>query len=683
MVWPICIPSGSVNDTPLNTNPFTTRCMKYLVTIVLLATGLRLGLSGFPLFKDELATTSLFAQMPFWQIFINYQFPNNHILHSVLVHLLLEGFGLQEPILRLPVLLGSVISLIYAYRTTRLLTGSDWGGILAVLFLTFNYEHLYHSTNARGYLIIMVITQVIAHRLIQQYRSAQPTPLPWFVWAGMMVLLVAGTWTIPTFALFEASLILWGGIMIFFRNRKGSAPPTTERIPILLELQLIAAGLIGFGMLYVQYGIIIPRHIFLKAVGDPSDNFQLGGYLLDKMQLLGNHLIVQGVVVVLILIGFRALFRKNFEAFVIVGSIALGLVFPVVAIQLGLLKGSPPGRVFLYLQPIMICVAVVGLQEVVRHPVWLQRSVIGLMTILFVEGGWTYHTQLLTPYRQRPPYQEVRQFIKEMGPYDLFISSEKTHVWMYLYGNPGLRNRVLNILNTGKLDNIYFLESRESGTSDLTEVTDAGTDFVMLQRQYRANYVASTQIPIPKHFTEMVHDWDTLRIFRIRPHLIHPKFSVARDKLDAHFVSLHELKEMQLSSEHEALESAKELRSALFTAGPQDMVLLLLNRNEAENTIGRYRLSLNMLYASVGIRNTHVYTTGKFFMGEELEFAPVWALNRWTAEHPYSDHLYGRAWFPRIYLTNSTGEDEILMIENIPEGHHGIANMHSFWIGEL
>ena len=85
----------------------------------ILFVGLVLRLIGFnaPLISDELATTSIWAQMPFTQIPVNYQYPNNHILHTVIISVLLKSFGLHPWVLRLPVLLCGVASLVLAYRT--------------------------------------------------------------------------------------------------------------------------------------------------------------------------------------------------------------------------------------------------------------------------------------------------------------------------------------------------------------------------------------------------------------------------------------------------------------------------------------------------------------------------------------------------------------------------------------
>ncbi len=664
--------------------------MKYLVITVFMAATLRLGLSGFPLHQDELATTSIFAQLPFLQIFINYQYPNNHIFHTVLVHFLLETFGLQEPILRLPVLLASFLSLIYAYQTAHLMTGNRWSALLVVLFLSFSYGHLYFSTNARGYMIITLIAQIIIHWLVQQYRLENPLPLSWSRWGGMTLMLVIGTWTVPTFALFEASLMMWAVCFSCYRWWQNNAFSPTRRRPFFqtswsacrLEMQLLATGLFGLGMVYVQYGVIIPRKIFRFALGDPNVDANYFDYMRDVVRWLGNGLAMEVVTLVLITIGFITLFRARSRSLGLLGCVALGVVFPVVAAEIGLLKGMPPTRVFLYMQPMLAIVAVMGIQALARGPVWFPRIVGILVACLVVEGGWTYYTRLWVPYRERPDYQQVRQFIKQLGPHDLFISSDKTHVWMYLYGNPGMRDRVLNILNSGKLDNIYFLESQESDSSDLSREVFGNVEYLRLEKQRAANNFANQRsIPIPLHFSEPVQDWGVLRIYRIQPHLIHPKFSVFRDSVEEHFKATQPAN-IQVIPTVETREDSKELHSVLLVEGPQQKIMLF-NPNESKISSGQPLLNLNLLYTSASIRDKTLYASGHIYPDGQLYMSPAWLLNLWTVEHPYGDVLYERSWFPRLFLTASLYTDDYLILEDVPAGKHGLANMHSFWIGEL
>ncbi len=663
---------------PIGKDPTSSESTKYLIVAIGVAALLRFGLSGFPLHDDELTTTSIFAQLPFFQIFVNYQFPNNHIFHTLLVHLLLETFGLHEPILRLPVLLGSIASLIYAFRTTHLITGNRWGSLLVVLFLSFNYEHLYFSTNARGYILITLIAQIVVHRLLQQYRADTPSTLPWYTWSWITLLLIIGTWTIPTFALFEASVVMWAGCFALYQSWKHQSFRTV--FSSYLEIQLMITGIVGLAMVYVQYAVIIPRHIFITALGSPEADPSYLDYLLGTIQGLGNGIAIQLTVLILVAIGFFALLQRRSRAFGLLACVSMGVVFPLVAEMLGLLKGLPPVRVFLYFQPLILAVAVMGILTLVRQPVWFRRVVGVLAGVLLVEGAWTYYDRLITPYRQRADYHQVRQFIEELGPQDLFLGSEKTHVWMYLYANPGMRDRVLNIINTGNLDNIFFLESQEFSSSDLALESRGNSQYVLLQRQYAANALTRPTIAIPNHFTELVHDWGLLRIHRIKPEFIHPQFSVLRDSLEKKFM-MAQAAPLQFIPEIPAIEEAKRLQSVLLTEGPLER-MLLLDQQPSPAQADRPRLSLHFLYTSIGVRNTAIYASGRSDADAQLEITPVWILNRWTAEHPYSDLVYERAWFPRIYLTDSLGREEYLMLYNIPSGQHGVANMHSFWIGE-
>ena len=87
----------------------------------ILSLALFFRLPGFDavLVGDELAMVSLWGQMPYEKIFRNYQYPNNHILLTIILSFLLKSFGLHEWLLRLPILICGILSIYLAYKAAK------------------------------------------------------------------------------------------------------------------------------------------------------------------------------------------------------------------------------------------------------------------------------------------------------------------------------------------------------------------------------------------------------------------------------------------------------------------------------------------------------------------------------------------------------------------------------------
>ena len=110
-----------------------------------------------PLASDELAMVSLWAQMPYLKIFSNYQYPNNHIFLTFVLSFLLKTFGLKEWLLRMPLLACGIVSIFLGYKLGRMISGNIAVGFSTTFLMAVSENHIFFSTNARGYLVIMML----------------------------------------------------------------------------------------------------------------------------------------------------------------------------------------------------------------------------------------------------------------------------------------------------------------------------------------------------------------------------------------------------------------------------------------------------------------------------------------------------------------------------------------------
>ena len=159
---------------------------------------------------------SLWAQMPTLKIFSNYQYPNNHIFLTVILSFLLKTFGLKEWLLRMPLLICGAISIFLSYKLGRRVSGNIAVGLATAFLMVISEKHVFFSTNARGYLVIMMLAlmavtvgldRLEGHLLkFKKLSNGFNVVLAFFGWVAIWIL---GTWTIPTFLFFEVLVAIF------------------------------------------------------------------------------------------------------------------------------------------------------------------------------------------------------------------------------------------------------------------------------------------------------------------------------------------------------------------------------------------------------------------------------------------------------------------------------------------
>ena len=166
----------------------------------------RLSGLGVPLASDELAMMSLWAQIPYLKIFSNYQYPNNHIFLSLVLRFFLKTFGLKEWLLRMPLLICGMVSICQAYCLGRRLSSNSTVGLFTAVLMTICEKHIFYSTNARGYLVIMVLALLVVNYLLSRLeghsfktKNLSNKVSGGYAFLGWVGIWLLGTWTVPTF----------------------------------------------------------------------------------------------------------------------------------------------------------------------------------------------------------------------------------------------------------------------------------------------------------------------------------------------------------------------------------------------------------------------------------------------------------------------------------------------------
>jgi hypothetical protein len=182
----------------------------FLAGILLLALAARLAFIMQPFKHDEAYTVTVFANQPLWGALSDYHLPNNHLFHTLLVHLTYSLFGYSQWAVRLPSLLAGMLTIPVLYLLARILHGRTVA-VIATASAAAVPVMIDFAAQARGYTLIILFSLLLFILGVYVRRHANR-----FAWALMVVLVVLGIYTIPIFYFSYASFLVWLGLGFLF-----------------------------------------------------------------------------------------------------------------------------------------------------------------------------------------------------------------------------------------------------------------------------------------------------------------------------------------------------------------------------------------------------------------------------------------------------------------------------------
>jgi len=167
---------------------------------------------------DESFTCLYYASRPLSAGISDYSLPNNHLFHTLLVHLSTQLLGNHPWTVRLRAFRAGV-ALVPAtcFWIRRVFNGS--AALLAAALVASSEPLVAYSTNARGYALLglfFVLAFTFAARAIDANRPAD--------WIVFVVVSTAGFYAIPTMVYGFGSIALWAGVRNPNRRSPSGAP---------------------------------------------------------------------------------------------------------------------------------------------------------------------------------------------------------------------------------------------------------------------------------------------------------------------------------------------------------------------------------------------------------------------------------------------------------------------------
>ena len=165
-----------------------------IMAFTALALILRLWQINADLWLDEIMTVVQYMRLSPFEASLTFHSANQHLLNSVLGSISIHVFGESVWAVRLSALLFGVATIPVFFLLARLVTERR-EAIVATLFLTLSYHHVWFSQNARGYsgmVFFTVLSTFFLVRWLGDPNKAGRRDLLWFSLSsvlGMMSLL--------------------------------------------------------------------------------------------------------------------------------------------------------------------------------------------------------------------------------------------------------------------------------------------------------------------------------------------------------------------------------------------------------------------------------------------------------------------------------------------------------------
>jgi hypothetical protein len=340
-----------------------TRRTALIVLGVITALGLLLRLFAVltrGMTYDESFSYLHYAAEPLAQALGDYSTPNNHLFHTLLMHLTTLG-GPSPLAARLPALLAgtALIPAVY-FLSRRLFTGP--GALTAAALVACTGHLLDFSANARGYTLVALLSvlMALAAESTRTRRCAGP-------WVGLVLTAVLGLYTIPTMLYPATGIFLW--LLLRIAAGECAVPRRWALLRAVIAAAAIAAltALLYLPVLLRDGAAILTSNSTVARVPYPELGPRLATMLHDTWQ--SWHLALPTAFAVLLATGVVVALVAHHS--VSTSRVPLLPVLLAVSALAILLQGVAPfARVWIFLLPFYLVTAAAGVGAVaslLRH----------------------------------------------------------------------------------------------------------------------------------------------------------------------------------------------------------------------------------------------------------------------------------------------------------------------------
>ncbi len=177
--------------------------VRWVVVVIFIGTVFRMSQMRLGIIYDEAFTYTYYATQPLHFILSNYSYPNNHILHTVLVKLSTGILGVHLWSLRLPALLAGIAVMPLFYVFVRAMF-NRYIGLMAMALVAASGALIEYSALARGYSLtwLFMVCAMLAGRYFAKSNNIVGALL-------VAVFNTLGMWVVPTMIYAAIACYIW------------------------------------------------------------------------------------------------------------------------------------------------------------------------------------------------------------------------------------------------------------------------------------------------------------------------------------------------------------------------------------------------------------------------------------------------------------------------------------------
>jgi 4-amino-4-deoxy-L-arabinose transferase-like glycosyltransferase len=412
-----------------------------LAVIVVIGVALRLLYVGQPMRNEEAVAYLDFVRRPWPAAVSGYASAGNHLLYTVLAKAAAGVFGPAPWSMRLPALIAGILVIPATYAAARAFYGSRAALIAAALVASSGALVLY-STNARGFAIVVLCFLLLVLLGIRLLSSQSPG-----VWVSFGVIALLGLATMPGMMFPLGSVALWLALSVLTTEDKGLRGRVFFLVGAILALTVLV------------YAPLLARDggAGLQSMASRNNDWlaffvelSLSMGSVGLSWALGLPPIVAMVVLVLALIALQR-HRK-------VSRFPIGLplaAFVFCCWLLVVVHRAPVPRVWLWLLPLVLTLAAVGMVDVLEQQSHARRVVtehvgIAAMIVVFVATSFVTLSSAVLMTRETGAYRDAERAVDALKPMlqqgDLVVTGQAGGVLEYYLDRKGVDRSHLAVL---------------------------------------------------------------------------------------------------------------------------------------------------------------------------------------------------------------------------------------------
>jgi hypothetical protein len=508
----------------------TTFRVKLITFLILfLGAGLRFYALGRTLGGgDENAMLLYFGYQPFLYIVTQYFDVNNHIFHTVLLHLMAEIFGEDNEIaIRFPNFLFGLASLWLIYKTAFIIYKKKEIALTALLIGGVCPIHIYYSQTARGYSLVVFFSISAIYCCLKILETGNFKKWAW----GLIISGFLSIYTIPTSSYFVFGLAGWILCILLFTNLRNEFPileKNSKNYWIGFTSCFLAIGFISLSVYWpVKDQVMFASKAAFSHVktyyGEtaPFSTRLILQSILQTFSLIFQESIRYFIPLVIVGAATSTIDKKSYR--VLLFAI---LLFPLLIVYFSGVSVYP--RNYIYNFPTLIIFMAAGL---IVFGKWLNRIfkiksganlISKLLILIYVGLSLKLAFTNLYPSLHPPSGDLYKEIVrKNSKSNDLLIVKDARH---YLYARTVYKDNIKTIINQNKLSGIKWIGKSFSELEQFSE-TDQNGNLLLFKDFFQKEKINYWQLPgnkalfdltsensisiLPENF-ELVEEWQTV-----------------------------------------------------------------------------------------------------------------------------------------------------------------------------